>query len=47
MEYRVVLDGALYEINVRMENNPLSGADGGNSDEWYEVFNGPSDLLSE
>lgn len=47
MEYRVVLDGALYEINVRMENNPLSGADEGNSDEWYEVFNGPSDLLSE
>lgn len=48
MYYQVKLSGGDYEINVRQES--LSNAnkvinDGGDSDEWFEIFSGNNNLF--
>lgn len=47
--YRVAVSGRNYEINVRMESKADEKrvlGDGGDSTQWFELFNGPDDLMT-
>ncbi len=48
MYYRAVINGSGYEIGVRQEstaNATKVTGDGGNNDDWFEVFSGPNTQL--
>ena len=49
IHYRVAVSGRNYEINVREESKSdekrLVG-DGGDSTQWFEIFNGTNDLMT-
>ena len=50
MYYQVKIQGGDYEINVRQESITNASKvinDGGDSDEWFEIFSGNNDLFDQ